>query len=101
MVGLSETRHEMHQVMDDMRSADVDFLTIGQYLQPTPRHAKVIEFVEPKTFDSYAAIGRAKGFLLVASSPLTRSSYHAGEDFQKMKAARDTAHAGKGALAPA
>ncbi len=101
MVGLSESRHEMHQVMDDLRSADVDFMTIGQYLQPTPRHAKVIDFVEPKTFDSYAAIGRAKGFLLVASSPLTRSSYHAGADFQKMKAARDAAHAGKGALAPA
>lgn len=92
MVGLGETRHEMHQVMDDMRSADVDFLTIGQYLQPTPRHAKLVEFVEPATFQSYAAIGRAKGFLLVASSPLTRSSYHAGADFAKLKAARDAQH---------
>lgn len=88
MVGLGEERMELHQVMDDMRSADIDFLTIGQYLQPTPRHAKVIEFVEPKTFASYAAIGRAKGFLLVAASPLTRSSYHAGDDFRKLRAAR-------------
>jgi lipoic acid synthetase len=75
--------------MDDMRSADVDFLTMGQYLQPTPRHAKVIEFVPPKGFDAYAAIARAKGFLQVASSPLTRSSYHAGDDFAQMKAARE------------
>jgi lipoic acid synthetase len=75
--------------MDDMRSADIDFLTMGQYLQPTPRHAKVQEFVTPKAFDSYAAIARAKGFLLVASSPLTRSSYHAGDDFAKMRANRE------------
>jgi lipoic acid synthetase len=88
MVGLGESRHEMHQVMDDMRSADVDFLTIGQYLQPTPRHARVEEFVEPRTFDAYAQVGRAKGFLLVASSPLTRSSYHAGADFARLRAAR-------------
>jgi lipoic acid synthetase len=88
MVGLGEERLELHQVMDDMRSADVDFLTIGQYLQPTPRHAKVVAFVEPRTFDSYAAIGRAKGFLLVAASPLTRSSYHAGADFAKLQATR-------------
>ena len=89
MLGLGEQRLEVHQVMDDMRSADVDFLTMGQYLQPTPRHAKVIEFVPPKGFDAYAAIARAKGFLLVASSPLTRSSYHAGDDFARMKAARE------------
>jgi lipoic acid synthetase len=88
MVGLGEARMEMHQVMDDMRSADVDFLTIGQYLQPTPRHAKVVEFVDPRTFASYAAIGRAKGFLLVAATPLTRSSYHAGADFARLRAAR-------------
>jgi lipoic acid synthetase len=88
MVGFGEDRLEIHQVMDDMRSAGIDFLTIGQYLQPTPKHAKVIEFVPPGTFDAYAAIGRAKGFLLVASSPLTRSSYHAGDDFAKMQAAR-------------
>ncbi len=88
MMGLGEARHEVHQVMDDMRSADVDFLTLGQYLQPTPRHTKVIEFVTPATFDSYAAIARAKGFLLAAASPLTRSSYHAGDDFVRLRAAR-------------
>jgi lipoyl synthase len=88
MVGLGEERLEVHQVMDDMRSAGVDFLTMGQYLQPTPRHAKVEEFVTPKAFDAYAAIARAKGFLLVAASPLTRSSYHAGDDFKKMQSAR-------------
>ena len=89
MLGLGEERLEVHQVMDDMRSADVDFLTMGQYLQPTPRHTKVIDFVTPKAFDAYAAIARAKGFLRVASSPLTRSSYHAGEDFAQMRAARE------------
>ncbi|MBA14978.1 MAG: lipoyl synthase [Sphingomonas sp.] len=89
MLGLGEERLEVHQVMDDMRSADIDFLTMGQYLQPTPKHAKVQEFVTPQAFDAYAAVARAKGFLLVASSPLTRSSYHAGDDFAKMKAARD------------
>ncbi|WP_298852186.1 lipoyl synthase [uncultured Sphingomonas sp.] len=89
MLGLGEQRLEVHQVMDDMRSADVDFLTMGQYLQPTPRHAKVIDFVTPQSFDAYAAIARAKGFLLVASSPLTRSSYHAGDDFERMRAARE------------
>jgi len=88
MLGLGEERMEVHQVMDDMRSADVDFLTMGQYLQPTPRHAKVIEFVPPAGFNAYAAIARAKGFLQVASSPLTRSSYHADADFAQMKAAR-------------
>jgi lipoic acid synthetase len=89
MVGLGEERLEIHQVMDDMRSAEIDFLTMGQYLQPTPRHAKVAEFVTPQTFSAYAAIARAKGFLLVAASPLTRSSYHAGDDFAKMRAARE------------
>jgi lipoic acid synthetase len=89
MMGLGEDRLEVHQVMDDMRSAGVDFLTLGQYLQPTPRHAKVQEFVTPATFNAYAAIARAKGFLLVASSPLTRSSYHAGDDFAKLRAARE------------
>src|SRR6476619_6024856 len=88
MLGLGEQRLEVHQVMDDMRSAGVDFLTMGQYLQPTPRHATVEEFVPPKSFGAYASIARAKGFLLVASSPLTRSSYHAGDDFKKMQAAR-------------
>jgi lipoic acid synthetase len=71
-----------------LRSAGVDFLTMGQYLQPTPRHATVEEFVTPQAFDAYAAIARAKGFLLVAASPLTRSSYHAGDDFRKMQEAR-------------
>jgi len=89
MLGLGEGRLEVHQVMDDMRSADVDFLTMGQYLQPTPRHAKVEEFVTPLAFDAFGAIARAKGFLQVASSPLTRSSYHAGDDFAQMKAARE------------
>ena len=89
MLGLGEERMEVHQVMDDMRSADIDFLTMGQYLQPTPKHAKVIDFIHPTAFDAYAQIARAKGFLQVASSPLTRSSYHAGEDFAQMRAARD------------
>jgi lipoic acid synthetase len=89
MVGLGEERLEVHQVMDDMRSADIDFLTMGQYLQPTPKHASVAEFVTPDMFKAYAAIARAKGFLLVAATPLTRSSYHAGDDFAKMKAARE------------
>jgi lipoyl synthase len=89
MLGLGEQRLEVHQVMDDMRCAEVDFITMGQYLQPTPRHAKVEEFVTPKAFDAYGAIGRAKGFLQVASSPLTRSSYHAGDDFAVMRAARE------------
>ncbi len=89
MLGLGEERMEVHQVMDDMRSADIDFLTMGQYLQPTPRHAKVADFVTPQAFDAYAQIARAKGFLQVASSPLTRSSYHAGEDFAQMRAARE------------
>jgi lipoic acid synthetase len=89
MVGLGEERLEVHQVMDDMRSASIDFLTMGQYLQPTPRHAKVAEFVTPQTFSAYASIARAKGFLLVAATPLTRSSYHAGDDFAKLRAARE------------
>jgi len=88
MVGLGEEKGEVLQVMDDLRAAEVDFLTIGQYLQPTPRHHPVVRFVEPAEFESYAAIGRAKGFLLVASSPLTRSSYHAGADFARLKAVR-------------
>ena len=93
MLGLSETRLEVHQVMDDMRSADIDFLTLGQYLQPTPRHAAVAEFVTPDAFNAYGSMAKAKGFLLVAATPLTRSSYHAGADFAKMKAARDARHA--------
>lgn len=88
MLGLGEQRLEVHQVMDDMRSAEVDFITMGQYLQPTPKHAAVEDFVTPDAFKAYGSIARAKGFLQVASSPLTRSSYHAGEDFAQMKAAR-------------
>ena len=89
MVGLGETREEILQVMDDLRAADVDFLTIGQYLQPTPKHAKVERFVTPDEFNAYAAKARAKGFLLVSSSPLTRSSYHAEEDFRRLREARE------------
>ncbi|MGH6816894.1 MAG: lipoyl synthase [Hyphomicrobiaceae bacterium] len=88
MVGLGEERDEILQVMDDLRSANVDFLTIGQYLQPTRKHAEVKRFVPPEEFASYARIAEAKGFLLVAASPLTRSSHHAGEDFARLKAAR-------------
>jgi lipoyl synthase len=88
MVGLGEERNEVWQVMDDMRSADVDFLTIGQYLQPTPKHQAVERFVPPEEFADYATIGLAKGFALVSSSPLTRSSHHAGDDFARLRAAR-------------
>ena len=88
MLGLGEQRLEVHQVMDDMRSAEIDFMTMGQYLQPTPKHANVEDFITPDSFKAYGSIARAKGFLQVASSPLTRSSYHAGDDFAVMKAAR-------------
>ena len=88
MVGLGEEKREVLQVMDDMRSAGIDFLTIGQYLQPTPRHHKVERFVEPAEFDAYARAARAKGFLMVSASPLTRSSYHAGDDFAQLREAR-------------
>jgi lipoic acid synthetase len=91
MVGLGEERGEVAQVMDDLRRADVDFLTIGQYLRPTPGHIAVARYVTPQEFDDYAALARAKGFLLVSASPLTRSSYHAGEDFAKLRAARRAA----------
>jgi lipoic acid synthetase len=88
MVGLGEERNEVLQLMDDLRSADVDFLTIGQYLQPTRKHTPLIRFVTPDEFKSYATVATAKGFALVSSSPLTRSSHHAGEDFARLKAAR-------------
>ncbi|MGX1196493.1 lipoic acid synthetase [Parvibaculum sp. MBR-TMA-1.3b-4.2] len=97
MVGLGEAREEVLQVMDDMRSADIDFLTIGQYLQPTRKHAAIDRFVTPEEFKSYETIARTKGFLLVSSSPLTRSSYHADEDFAKLQDARNAAVDGKGA----
>ncbi|MBX6424712.1 MAG: lipoyl synthase [Variibacter sp.] len=89
MVGLGEERHEVIQVMDDLRSAGVDFLTIGQYLQPTRKHHPVVRFVTPEEFKAYETIAYAKGFLMVSSSPLTRSSHHAGEDFARLRAARD------------
>ena len=88
MVGLGETKAEIYQVMDDLRSADVDFLTIGQYLQPTAKHAKIERFITPEEFNTYATMAYAKGFLMVSSTPLTRSSYHASEDFSKLKKAR-------------
>ena len=88
MVGLGETREEVLQLMDDLRSADVDFLTIGQYLQPTRKHAEVKRFVTPDEFKAYERWRSAKGFLMVSASPLTRSSYHAGEDFARLRAAR-------------
>jgi lipoyl synthase len=88
MVGLGEERNEVLQLMDDLRSADVDFLTIGQYLQPTRKHHPVISFITPDEFKSYETIAQAKGFLLVSASPLTRSSHHAGEDFARLKANR-------------
>jgi len=88
MVGLGESREEVLQVMDDLRAADVDFVTIGQYLQPTPKHASVARFVAPEEFASYRTVALAKGFLQVSASPLTRSSYHAGDDFRALRAAR-------------
>ena len=88
MVGLGESQNEIYQVMDDMRSADIDFLTIGQYLQPTIKHHKVEKFVHPDEFDKYKKIALSKGFLLVSSSPFTRSSFHASEDFEKLKKIR-------------
>lgn len=91
MVGLGEEKHEIFQVMDDLRSAQVDFMTIGQYLQPTPKHHPVMDFITPEQFDEYASRGRAKGFLLIAASPLTRSSYHAGDDFKRLSMARNAA----------
>ena len=89
MVGLGEQRNEILQVMDDLRAAEVDFLTIGQYLQPTRKHHPVERFVPPEEFAAYETVAYAKGFLMVASSPLTRSSHHAGDDFARLKAARN------------
>jgi lipoic acid synthetase len=91
MVGLGEARGEIMQVMDDMRMADIDFITLGQYLQPTPKHAAVDRFVPPAEFADYASMARAKGFLMVSATPLTRSSYHADADFAALRAARDHA----------
>jgi lipoic acid synthetase len=88
MVGLGEERNEILQVMDDLRSANVDFLTIGQYLQPTKKHHPVIRYLEPSEFEALKSVAYAKGFLMVSSSPLTRSSHHAGEDFERLREAR-------------
>ena len=90
MVGLGETREAVLQVMDDLRSADVDFLTIGQYLQPTRKHAAIERYVPPEEFEALATSAYAKGFLQVSASPLTRSSYHAGDDFRRLREARET-----------
>ncbi|ADH89093.1 lipoic acid synthetase [Ancylobacter novellus DSM 506] len=89
MVGLGEVRNEVLQLMDDLRSAEIDFMTIGQYLQPTRKHHPVMGFITPEEFKSYETIAYAKGFLMVSSSPLTRSSHHAGEDFARLRAARE------------
>jgi len=96
MVGLGETKEEVLQVMDDLRSADVDFLTIGQYLQPTPKHHVVERFVTPEEFKQYETMAYSKGFLMVSATPLTRSSYHAGEDFARLRAAREAKLAAAG-----
>jgi lipoic acid synthetase len=93
MVGLGETRAQVLQVMDDMRAADVDFLTIGQYLQPTPKHHAIDRFVTPEEFEAYEKTAYAKGFLMVSATPLTRSSYHAGDDFARLRDARAAAMA--------
>lgn len=89
MVGLGETKEEVGQVMDDMRAAGVDFITIGQYLQPTPKHAPIDKFWTPEEFEELTKMAKRKGFLMVSATPLTRSSHHAGEDFAKLKAARE------------
>jgi lipoyl synthase len=88
MVGIGERREQVLQVMDDMRSANIDFITIGQYLQPSRKHAAIDRFVTPEEFKAYETVAYAKGFLMVASSPLTRSSHHAGEDFARLREAR-------------
>jgi len=94
MVGLGEEQAEILQVMDDLRAAEVDFLTIGQYLQPTPKHHAIARFVTPGEFQTYRSFALGKGFLLVSASPLTRSSYHAGDDFARLRAARAAKLAG-------
>ena len=88
MVGLGEDKQAVHQVMEDMRAADIDFLTIGQYLQPTPKHHRVDRFVTPEEFAGYEKAAYGKGFLMVSAAPLTRSSYHAGDDFARLRSAR-------------
>ena len=95
MVGLGEDRQSVHQVMDDLRAADVDFMTIGQYLQPTPKHHAIEKFVTPDEFAAFQRTAFSKGFLMVSATPLTRSSYHAGDDFARLRAARQKAIAGR------
>ncbi len=97
MVGLGETREEVAQVMDDMRAADIDFITIGQYLQPTPKHAPVMRWWTPEEFEGLAKMAKNKGFLMVSATPLTRSSHHAGDDFAKLRAAREAQMASRAA----
>jgi lipoic acid synthetase len=97
MVGLGETREDILQVMDDMRSANIDFMTIGQYLQPTAKHAAIDRFWTPEEFKALETSAYAKGFLMVSASPLTRSSHHAGDDFARLRAAREAKLARKGA----
>src|SRR4029077_16417159 len=97
MVGLGEDKGEVSQVMDDLHAAQVDFLTVGQYLQPTPKHHAVDRFVTPDEFETYRRQAQGKGFLMVSASPLTRSSYHAGDDFARMKAVRAAEIAGDAA----
>jgi lipoic acid synthetase len=94
MVGIGETPDEILSVMDDLREADVDFITIGQYLRPTQKHLPMDRYVTPDEFDDYARTAREKGFSMVSSSPLTRSSYHADEDFRRLVAARASAPGG-------
>lgn len=89
MVGLGEEKKEVYQVMNDLRAANVDFMTIGQYLQPSPKHHPLMRFVHPDEFEEYKRMAKGKGFLMISSSPLTRSSYHAGEDFKKLRTARE------------
>ncbi|MEM9726414.1 MAG: lipoyl synthase [Pseudomonadota bacterium] len=96
MVGLGEERAHVLQVMDDMRVADIDFLTIGQYLQPSKKHHAVAEYITPEAFASYEKAAYTKGFLMVSATPLTRSSYHAGDDFERLRAAREAKHAAGG-----
>ena len=100
MVGLGETKAELYQVMDDFRAADIDFMTIGQYLQPTPKHHPVMDFIHPDEFKDYETMARGKGFLMISASPLTRSSYLAGDDFVKLRAAREKKMADQGIFNP-
>ncbi len=100
MVGLGENKAEIYQVMDDFRAADIDFITIGQYLQPTPKHHPVMDFIHPDEFNAYETMARGKGFLMVSASPLTRSSYLAGDDFVKLRAAREKKMQELGVLNP-